>query len=580
MSFSQPTLEEIRHSASHILAQAVLQVFPDAKLGIGPVIDDGFYYDFDLPRALVPEDLVDLEARMKAIIKEKQEFTQFDLPRAEAEARVAASDQPFKKELIEDLNKETYSFYTNGPFTDLCRGPHVQNTIQVQAFKLLKVSGAYWRGSEKNKMLQRIYGTAFHTKEELKLHLKRLEEAKKRDHRVLGKELGLFSIKDDIGSGLILWHPKGARIRHLMETYWKEAHYAHGYQLLYTPHVGKGELWKTSGHLDFYQENMYSPISVDEQDYYVRPMNCPFHILIYNDTQHSYRDLPIRYAELGTVYRFERSGVLHGLMRVRGFTQDDAHIICTQDQMHQEIKDVLTFCKDMLQDFGFSSVKTYISTRPEEKYVGDISLWKDAQTALENATSELGLSFDIDEGGGAFYGPKIDIKIEDAIGREWQCSTIQFDFNLPERFDMTYIGSDGQKNRPYMIHRALLGSIERFFGILIEHYAGRFPVWLAPTQVKLLTVNSDVADYAKEVEARLKQHQIRTECDLSSDKIGYKVRMAAKEKVPYMCVIGDKERQEGTVSVRMRGENADLGSFKLEDFIARLEGEITSKKIS
>jgi threonyl-tRNA synthetase len=561
-------LETIRHSASHVLAQAVLRLFPDAKLGIGPAIEDGFYYDFELPRTLTPIDLLKLEKYIKQIIQEKQPFKQYDLTRAKSDAHFQ-DKQPYKSELIRDLNLPDYSFYENGPFIDLCRGPHVSHTGEIGVVKLLRVSGAYWRGSEKNPMLQRIYGTAFHTQEELDTYLKHIEEAQKRDHRVLGKALDLFSIQEEIGGGLILWHPKGARIRHLIETYWKEEHFKTGYELLYTPHVGKANLWETSGHLKFYQENMFSPMEIDEQSYFVRPMNCPFHVLVYQNAQRSYRDLPIRYAELGTVYRFERSGVLHGLMRVRGFTQDDAHIVCTPDQVQQEIFDVMNLALTILRKFGFEKFKVFLSTRPEEKYVGDLDRWAMAESALKDAIEHLGLPYEVDQGGGAFYGPKIDIKIQDAIGREWQCSTVQFDFNLPERFDMTYIDTDGQKKRPFMIHRALFGSLERFFGILIEHYEGKFPLWLAPVQIKLLTVTNQIQDYAKKVEQACKAKGFRVILDDSSEKIGYKIRQSTQEKVPFMCIIGQAEADSGSVSVRSL-KDGDVGQVPLEEWLNKI----------
>lgn len=570
---SEPTLHEMRHSAAHVLAQAVVQVFPDAKLAIGPVIDDGFYYDFELSRPLVPADLVDLEKRMKAIAKERQPFEQADVSRADTVAKLADANQPYKEELVADLDLPTYSFYTNGPFEDLCRGPHVQHTGQIGAFKLLRSSGAYWKGSEKNQMLQRIYGTTFRHKAELKKHLDQIEEAKKRDHRVIGKALDLFSLQEDIGGGLVLWHPKGARIRHIIETYWKERHYQSGYELLYTPHLGKADLWETSGHLGFYDEGMYSPMDVDGQPYYIRPMNCPFHVMVYKNKQRSYRNLPVRYAELGTVYRYERSGTLHGLMRVRGFTQDDAHIICTPDQVQSEILSVLDFCTDMLDVFGFEKVKIFLSTRPEEKYVGELDRWEKAEKALKEAIDTRGLPYEIDEGGGAFYGPKIDIKIEDAIGRSWQCSTVQFDFNLPERFDMTYIDDSGEKVRPYMIHRALFGSIERFFGILVEHYMGSFPYWLAPIQVKVLSLNKDVQPYCEEIMAALKAEGVRVETDFSEEKLGYKIRQAATEKVPFQVIVGRQEMETKTVSVRKRGESADLGQMDLSALLECLRSE-------
>ena len=562
-------LSTIRHSTAHVLAQAVLALYPNAKLGIGPAIDDGFYYDFDLETPLKDEDLPEIEKEMKRIVKEKQSFTNYSLDRKGAEKKLSEQNQDYKVELIEDLNLDEYSFYENGPFVDLCRGPHVNHTKNIKAFKLLKVSGAYWRGSEKNKMLQRIYGTAFHTKDELTAYLNQLEEAKKRDHRNIGRDLDLFSINDDIGGGLVLWHPKGAFIRHQIETLWKEEHFKEGYELLYTPHVGKSHLWKTSGHLENYQENMYSPMPIDELDYFIRPMNCPFHVLVYKSSQRSYRQLPIRYAELGTVYRYERSGVLHGLFRVRGFTQDDAHIICTRDQVHDEIEKVLKFCFNMLNQFGFTKIKTFISTRPEEKAVGEDAEWEIAQSALETAVKNSGLEYEIDEGGGAFYGPKIDIKIQDAIGREWQCSTIQFDFNLPERFDMSYINSQGEKERPLMIHRALLGSLERFFGILIEHYAGKFPTWLAPVQAKVLTIHESGEEYAESIVSQLKDANLRIETDYSTEKIGYKIRNGITQKVPYLIIIGKSEIENGTLSVRDRETNETV-SMSVSEFIEKI----------
>lgn len=564
------SLETIRHSAAHILAQAVQKRYPEAKLGIGPAIDDGFYYDFDLPVTLNDEDLQAIEDDMNVIIKEKQAFKQYDLNKEEAIQKLKDANQDYKLELIDDLNLDTYSFYENGPFVDLCKGPHVGNTIQVPVIKLLKVSGAYWRGSEKNKMLQRIYGTAFADKKELKTYLRQLEEAKKRDHRLLGKELKLFSIQESIGAGLVLWHPKGALIRHLIEDLWKKEHFKSDYQLLYSPHVGKSHLWEKSGHLDCYNENMYNSIDVENQDYFIKPMNCPFHIEVYKDDHHSYRELPIRYAELGTVYRYERSGVLHGLMRVRGFTQDDAHIICTKEQVKDEVKSVLAFCVRMLGLFGFKDVKTFISTKPSEKAVGEDNDWAMAEESLTEAVKEAGIDYEIDEGGGAFYGPKIDIKIKDAIGREWQCSTIQFDFNLPERFDMTFVNSNGEKERPIMIHRALLGSLERFFGVLIEHYAGKFPTWLSPVQVKVLSIAEKFSPYVESVSKCLKEAGFRVELDTSSEKIGYKIRQSIKEKVPYLLVIGEKEVESQTVAIRSR-DYGDLGTKTINDFIHYLQ---------
>lgn len=564
-----PTLFERRHSASHVLAQAVLALFPDAKLGIGPAIDDGFYYDFELDRPLTPLDLNKLEKRMKRIIQEKQEFTQFNLNRTETEKRLQDSKQNYKLELVNDLNLDTYSFFENGPFVDMCRGPHVQNTGEIGVVKLMKVAGAYWKGSEKNAMLQRIYGTAFPTQSELDAYLVQLEEAQKRDHRILGKQLDLFSINEDIGSGLVLWHPKGARIRHLVEDYWKNMHFKAGYELLYTPHVGRSNLWETSGHLSFYSDGMFASMDVDDQQYYVRPMNCPFHVLVYKNTQHSYRELPLRYAELGTVYRYERSGVLHGLMRVRGFTQDDAHIICRPEDVESEILNVLNIGLDILKKFGFTEFKVFLSTRPEEKYVGELDKWKLAEDALEKAIQKEGLEYEIDHGGGAFYGPKIDIKITDAIGRQWQCSTVQFDFNLPERFNMTYVDSDGEKKQPIMIHRALFGSIERFFGILIEHFEGAFPLWIAPVQIKLLTVKQDCLPYAIEVKNELEAAGYRVKIDDSSEKIGYKIRAGSAEKVPFLGIIGTKEVESESISVR-QFKVGDLGAQSKAEFMKTL----------
>ncbi|MBT6120784.1 threonine--tRNA ligase [bacterium] len=556
-------LETIRHSAAHVLAQAVLHFFPTAQLGIGPAIENGFYYDFDLETSLTDEDLNKIEQKMEEIIKENQQFTSYSTDKETANSFLKEKNQTYKLDLIDSLDGDSFTFFENGPFVDLCKGPHVEQTREIGAIKLLRVSGAYWRGSEKNPMLQRIYGTAFSNRKDLKSYLKRMEEAKKRDHRLLGKTLDLFSITEEVGGGLVLWHPKGALIRHLIESYWKTEHLNNDYDFVLSPHVGKADLWEKSGHLSFYEENMFSAIDVDDQKYYVKPMNCPFHILVYKNKPKSYRELPIRYAELGTVYRYERSGVLHGLLRVRGFTQDDAHIICTEEQMKEEIKSVTLFTINMLKAFGFEKIKFYLATRPDEKYVGEIAHWKDSEDALEEAIKSLGLPYEIDHGGGAFYGPKIDVKIEDAIGREWQCSTIQFDFNLPERFDMTYIGQDGEKHRPYMIHRAIFGSLERFFGVLVEHYEGNFPVWLAPTQVSILTVNEKVSHYAKKLASDLKQKGVRVDLDTSSEKIGYKIRKASAEKIPYMFIVGDKEVESNTISVR-RHQKGDLGVMTVD----------------
>lgn len=574
----RPGLEEnpteiMRHSCAHILADAVTRIFPKAKPTIGPVIENGFFYDFDYPPGFTPEDLEKIEAEMKKIVASNARFERIEISREDAIQFFEKRGDPYKIEIIRELPKdEKVTLYKQGEFTDLCRGPHVSYTKKVKAFKLLSVAGSYWRGDEKKARLQRIYGTAFLTKEELDEHLARLEEAKSRDHRRIGKDLDLFSINEDIGGGLVLWHPKGARMRDIIETFWKQEHYKAGYELLYTPHIGKSQLWETSGHLGFYSENMYSPMSIDEMEYYIKPMNCPFHIQIYNDRQWSYRELPCRWAELGTVYRYERSGVLHGLMRVRGFTQDDAHIICTQEQINSEIERTVKFSLSMLESFGFKNYELYLATRPKDKYVGEPETWQKSEEALRNALKTIGANYQVDEGGGAFYGPKIDIKIEDAIGRKWQCSTIQFDFNLPERFDMTYIGSDSQKHRPFMVHRALLGSLERFFGILIEHYAGAFPFWLSPVQIKVLTIKTSVSDYGKELSDKLFSQGFRSELDDRNEKLGLKIRDAQMQKVPYMIVVGDKEKENLQLSVRHR-KKGDLGVMGLIEFQKVLDSE-------
>lgn len=572
-------LEAIRHSASHVLAQAVLRLFPTAKLGIGPAIENGFYYDFELPTPLTPEDLVKIEAEMKSIIKENLPLIKETLSKQEAMKRLQASGQTFKQELLADLpDTEAITFYSQGDFSDLCKGPHVAYTRDIKAFKLQKISGAYWRGKETNPMLQRIYGIAFETKDELAAYLTLLEEAEKRDHRKLGKELDLFSLQDKAGAGLVYWHPKGARIRHIIETFWKEEHFKRDYELLNTPHIGQSWLWETSGHLGFYNENMFAPMKIDEQDYYAKPMNCPFHILIYNSSLRSYRDLPLRWAELGTVYRYERSGVLHGLMRVRGFTQDDSHIICTPDQVESEVFEVIKFAKFILQTMGFNDMKYYLSTRPASA-VGDASRWEQAETALRNALAMENINdYEVDEGGGAFYGPKIDIKIKDAIGREWQLSTIQFDFNLPDRFDMTYIGQDGQKHRTIMIHRALFGSLERFFGILIEHYAGKFPFWLSPEQFRILTINDSDAttSHAKSTLEHLKHSGFRGSLDDRNEKLGLKIREAQVQHIPFALIIGDKEAQANQIALRKRGEQSTT-LLNLDEVTALFQGLQTQK---
>ena len=575
---NEEALEKIRHSTAHVMAEAVLSIFPRGKVAIGPSIENGFYYDFDLPRPLVPEDLETIEAKMKEIINENREFERRVLPRDEA--LDLFKEQPYKLELIRDLpGGEEISVYSQDGFTDLCRGPHVESTgeLNPEAFKLLSIAGAYWRGKETNPMLQRIYGTAWRTPKELRIYLQHLQEVEKRDHRRLGKELDLFSLQDQAGPGLVYWHPNGARIRLAIEDYWRKRHIESGYDILYTPHIGKSWLWETSGHLDFYREGMYSSMEVDEQDYYIKPMNCPFHIMIYNSSLRSYRDLPLRWAELGTVYRYERSGVLHGLLRVRGFTQDDAHIICTPDQMESEVLEVLRFSLSMWDAFGFTDIKAYLATRPE-KSIGEETHWVRAGESLKKAIETEGLDYEVDHGGGAFYGPKIDLKIKDALGREWQMTTVQFDFNLPERFDMTFVDADGKEKRPYVVHRALLGSLERFFGVLIEHYGGAFPVWLAPVQSVVIPVAPAFDEYAREIAAALKKAGIRAEADLSDGRMNAKIRAAQNRKVPYMIILGEKEESAGTVSIRPR-QGDQMQGLAVEEAITLVRNKIDGKEL-
>ena len=568
--------EIYRHSTSHIMAHAVKELFPDVKFAIGPATEEGFYYDFDRAERFVPEDLEKIEKRMKEIIKQNKPFVRKEIARDEAITLFRELDEPYKVELLEDISDTEVSLYEEGGFVDLCRGPHLPRTGRVKAFKLLSIAGAYWRGSEKNKMLQRVYGTAFDTKEELKSYLDFLEEVKKRDHRKLGKELDLFSISEEIGPGLILWHPNGAIIRKTIEDFWRDEHLKADYKILFSPHIARLHLWQESGHWDFYRENMYSPMEIDEIAYELKPMNCPFHIYIYKSQLRSYRHLPLRYAELGTVYRYERSGTLHGLMRVRGFTQDDAHIFCRDDQIEEEIVNILDFTLFILRTFGFDSYDIYLSTRPE-KYVGALENWDRATNALKQALEKKGLPYIIDPGEGVFYGPKIDIKIKDSLNRAWQCSTIQVDFNLPERFDTIYRGSDGKEHRPIMIHRALMGSLERFFGVLIEHYAGIFPLWLAPVQVSVLTIAERHDVYARQILEALKRAGIRSETNTDNEKIGYKIREATMRKVPYLIIIGDKELDDQKVTVRKRnGEN--IGPFTIDEFMVIILEEIKSKK--
>ena len=559
------------------MAHAVKTLFPDAKLAIGPATDEGFYYDFDVERTFTPEDLSLIEKKMSEIIQQNNPFVRRVVSRQEAIALFQGKGELYKVELLQEIPDDDVSLYEEGGFVDLCRGPHIETTGQVTAFKLLSIAGAYWRGNEKNKMLQRIYGTSFTDKKALKDYLDFLEEVKKRDHRKLGKDLDLFSTSDEIGAGLIVWHPNGALIRRAIEDFWLKEHYKAGYKVLYSPHIAKLNLWATSGHLDFYRENMYSPMEIEGIDYEIKPMNCPFHIHVYKHALRSYKELPIRYAELGTVYRYERSGVLHGLLRVRGFTQDDAHIFCREDQIEDEILKVLDFTLFILKTFGFDRYDIYLSTRPD-KYVGTPEHWERSTNALKKALEIKGLIYDIDPGEGVFYGPKIDIKVKDSLNRQWQCSTIQVDFNNPERFAMMYRGSDGKEHRPIMIHRALMGSLERFFGILIEHYAGSFPVWLTPVQVKILTIAERHADYAISISETLKKEEIRTELDIENEKIGYKIRNATLMKVPYLVIIGDKEVSENTVTVRKRsGEN--IGPFTVTELLGILKEKITTKTL-
>jgi threonyl-tRNA synthetase len=587
--YEDTELYRIRHSAAHVMAEAVLELFPEAKYTIGPPIENGFYYDFDLPRPLTPEDLERIEKRMRQIIAGHYKFVRRVVDAEEA--RQIFKDQPYKLELIDGLEKggtDEYgnplegkpeiSIYTSDTFTDLCRGPHVDNTGQINpsALRLMSATGAYWRGDEHNPMLQRIYGTAWKTKEELEEYQEKLEEIEARDHRRINKQLNLFSTADEVGGGLIMYGPKAGRIRSIVEHFWIEKHYDNGYELLYSPHIGSHKLWETSGHLDFYRENMYSPLDIEGQQYYLKPVNCPFHMLIYKSQIRSYRDLPIRWAELGTVYRYERSGVLHGLMRVRGFTQDDAHIICSPDQMVDEIRDVLSFSVRIWEAFGFHELNYYLSTRPD-KAMGSDGQWEDATGILQQVLDERGLPYKIDQGGGAFYGPKIDIKIMDSLGREWQHTTIQFDFNLPERFDLVYIGRDGLDHRPYMVHRALLGSWERFFGLLIEHYAGAFPVWLCPVQIQIIPVSDRHNNYAHELEKKAILSGLRIKVDDSSDRMQAKIRRAQLEKIPYMIIVGNRETEKGSVSVRLRtGE--DLGEKSLSELAERVNQVVRDKK--
>ncbi len=578
MSNEEIKLETLRHSASHVMAAAVRRLFPEAKFAIGPATEDGFYYDFDLPRPLVPEDLPSLESEMEQIVAEDSPFVKEEI--SKDRARQIFASQPYKLELIEDLPDDTVTVYRQGSFVDLCRGPHVESTRRIGHFKLLSIAGAYWRGDERRQMLQRVYGTAFPTKAALDEYLDRLAEIEARDHRKLIKQLDLISFHEEAGAGLAYWHPKGGLMRVLIEDYWRKQHFEGGYDIVFTPHIGRAHLWNTSGHLDFYKDSMYSPMEIEGQEYYIKPMNCPFHIMIYKTRLRSYRDLPLRWAELGTVYRYERSGTLHGLLRVRGFTQDDAHIFCTPEQIEDEILRVLDFSLDMLRAFGFSDFKVELSVRDPlnpGKYAGSDELWQQAEISLVKALDARSLPHERKEGEAVFYGPKIDVKIKDALGRLWQCSTIQFDFNTPERFDVTFIGEDGKERRPYMVHRALLGSLERFFGVLVEHYGGAFPVWLAPVQVLIIPIADRHVAYARKVEAELSSDGIRVQVDARSERMNYKIREAQLQKIPYVLVLGDRESSDGTVAVRLR-DGQNLGPKTLAEFKAMVRAAVDARQ--
>ena len=566
-------LDLIRHTAAHVLAEAVQGVYPDTKVTIGPVIENGFYYDFSTDRTFSEDDLVLFEKRMSEIIKNKKVMTRKLIGKKDAISQFKKMGENFKEEIINDLEEdEEISLYYQGDWFDLCRGPHAPNTSYVKAFKLLSVAGSYWRGDEKRESLQRIYGTAFFNKKDLKKHLLVIEEAKKRDHRKLGKELNLFSITDDVGPGLVLWHPNGATVRNIIENYWRDEHISAGYEIVYTPHLAKADIWETSGHSEFYKENMFSEIEIDKNRYQTKPMNCPFHIMIYKSELRSYKELTVKLAEIGTVYRYERSGVLHGLFRARGFTQDDAHIFCTLDQIESEVNDVIDLTTKFLEAFGFKDYEIFISTRPE-KFVGSEGDWTDATNGLKAALTSKSLEFTIDEGGGAFYGPKIDLKIKDVLGRSWQCSTVQVDFNLPKRFDLNYISRNNDRLQPVMIHRAIFGSFERFFGILVEHYAGAFPVWLAPVQIKVLTVSEEQFDYSTKLVEDLRKIKLRAEVDVRNEKLGLKIREAEISKIPYIVTIGKSEMENGTVSVRKYG-GEQIGEIELANFVSIINGEI------
>ncbi len=574
----EKNIQALRHSTSHVMAQAVIELFPGTKLAIGPAIEDGFYYDFDLPKTISVEDIPKIEQKMLEIIKGNYKFIKKEISVDEAKKIFKERQEKYKLELIEELEKEgqrTVSIYQHDNFIDLCKGPHIESTGEIKFFKLLSVAGAYWRGDEKKEQLQRIYGTAFFTEEELEEYLKKLEEAKKRDHRKLGTQLNLFSIHEEVGSGLIHWHPKAAIVRNIIETYWKEQHLRNGYQIVYTPHIASEEIYRISGHLEKYSELMYSSMDIEGKPYRVKPMNCPNHIMIYKTQLHSYRELPIRLAELGTVYRYEKSGVLHGLLRVRGFTIDDAHIFCTPEQLEQEMLNVFNFTVRFLKTFGFTEFETYLATQPTD-FVGTQENWDRATNSLKNAMEKTGHPYKIDEGGGAFYGPKIDLKIKDVLGRAWQCATIQFDFNLPQRFNVTYRDEDGKDKQVVMIHRALLGSIERFFGVLIEHYGGNFPLWLAPVQVSVINITDEQKDYSEEVHKKLIDEGIRSELNTKNERLNYKIREATLNKIPYIVVVGQKEKQEKKISVRTSNDKT-LKTLTIEEFTSQLKKEIQNR---
>lgn len=569
-------LNILRHSCSHIMAAAVKQLWPEVKLGIGPAIEDGFYYDFDRGEPFNEKELAQIESKMREIIEKDEKFVKEDISLSAAKELFSSMDEKYKVDLLEKITGDKVSLYRTGEgFVDLCRGPHIESTEKIKAFKLLSVAGAYWHGIETNPMLQRIYGTCFETKDELDAYLKNLEEAKKRDHRKLGPQLGYFDIyHQDAGAGLVFYHPKGALLRTLIEDYEKKEHLKRGYQMVITPHIMQSELWKISGHYEYYKENMYT-FKIEEKEFVLKPMNCPGHILIYKSSLRSYKELPLRLFELGTVYRHEKAGVLHGLLRVRGFTQDDAHIFCLPEQLKPEIKAVIDFVFDTMKIFGFMEVGVEVSTQPE-KYIGSDLDWQMATSSLTEALEEKGLSYEINEGEGAFYGPKIDIKIKDALNRKWQCATIQCDFALPKRFNLGFVDSDGQVKQPIMLHRVILGSLERFVGALLENYAGSFPVWLSPVQVTMIPINADLAEYGYQIKKRLEEKSIRVSLDNSNETLNKRIRQAEVDKIPYILIIGEREIKQGVVSVRRRGKG-DTGGMAVEEFIKQIEEEIENK---